>query len=341
MSILDIFNNDAFSTVQLSSAIDRVETVPRELGSRGIFVDNPVRTEKIAVEDREGTLSLIQTSQRGAPLDNKGPDKRKIRDFRTSRIAKKATIHAHELQFLRGFGQEQQIQMAMEEVTRRLSGPNGLLAEVETTWENMRLGAIQGIVTDADASVIYNYYTQFGITQVAEIAFDLTNTADGDLRAMIMKDVIRKMERAAKGLTFNGILAFCGDEFYDALIKNPEVRQTYLNHSAAADLREEYARSFPFGGVTWINYRGTDDNSKVAIAADKVRFIPAGASGAFETAWSPGETFSDIGSLGQPYYAMIEPEQRSEPRFVDVEVYSYPLFLAKRPDMLLRGRAGT
>lgn len=340
MSILDIFNQDAFSMMSMSAAIDKVDTVPNEIGSRGIFVANPIREKKFAVESRQGSLSLIQTSQRGAPLENKGPDKRQVRYFETVRVGKSSTIYADELQFLRGFGMEQQTVMVAEEISRRLSGPNGILADLEATWENMRLGAIQGIVADADASVIYNYFTEFNITQEAEIAFDLANTVDGALREKIKKEVVRKMRRAAKGLVYSGVDAYCGDDFFDALIKNAEVRATYLQHAAASDLRSEYGESFSFGGVNWINYQGTDDNSTVAVAADKVKFTPAGPTGAFEMALSPGETLSEVGSLGRQYYAMIEPEQRSEPRFVTIEVYSYPLFLAKRPDMLLRGRSG-
>lgn len=339
MSILDIFSNDAFSTVEMTDAIDRVETVPQELGNRGIFVDNNVRTEKIAIEDRAGTLSLIQTSERGAPLTNKGADKRKIRDFRTGRIAKKATIHASELAFLRGFSQEAQIQAGQVEIARRLTGPNGLLAEIEMTWENMRLGAIQGIVKDADDSTIYNYFDEFNISAPAEINFELSTKDNGHLRKQIKSQVIRPMRRAAKGMVYSGIDAFCGDNFYDKLHTNPEVYKSYLNQQEASDLREEYAESFVFGGVRWINYQGTDDASTVAIETEKVRFVPRGASGAFEQINSPGETFSDIGTVGRPVYIAIEPEQRSDPRYVDIEVYSYPLFLARRPDTLLSGRS--
>lgn len=342
MTVLDIFSNDAFTMVSMSRAVDRVETVPRMLGELGVFMDNPIRMETVAVEDRSGTLSIIQTSQRGAPVDEKQTEKRKIRDFRTQRIAKTARITASELQFIREFGTEAQVMAVQTEIARRLNGPNGLLADVEATHENMRLGAMQGILTDADDAVLYNYYTEFGIPIPTAIEFDLPNTNSGALRALVQKEVVRWMRRRAKGAPMGGIVALCGDEFWDQLIANPEVRETYLNQQEASELRSGYdGETFDFAGVAWTNYVGTDDNSEVAIPDAEVKFMPAGQSGAFETAWAPGETFSAVGSLGQPVYAVIEPEQRQDPRYVDLEVYSYPLFLNKRPDMCRGGIAGT
>lgn len=340
MPLLDIFNNDAFKPVTLSAAIDKIETVPDHLGSLGVFHDEPVRTETIAIEDRDGTLSLIQTSARGEPLDSESVDKRKIRDFRTRRIAKKVRIMASELQFVRQFGEEQAVIEVQAEIARRLSGPNGLVADVETTWENFRLGCVQGILVDADSSTIENYFTAFGISQPSELAFDLANKVDGNLRAFIQSKIVRPMRRSAKGVTIRGVYALCGDTFWDDFIKNAEVRETYLRQVEARDLRTGYdLEELSYGGVTWANYVGSDDNSKVAIADTKVKFFPSGNTGIFDTAFAPGESFADIGQLGQPLYAKVIPD-RDRDSYVDLEVYSYPLHIAKRPDLLLRGKAG-
>jgi hypothetical protein len=39
--------------------------------------------------------------------------------------------------------------------------------------ENMRLGAVQGLLADADGTTIYNWATEFGQTIPAEVDFDL------------------------------------------------------------------------------------------------------------------------------------------------------------------------
>jgi hypothetical protein len=341
MPFMDIFNQDAFSLTSMLGAVERVDTKPNRLGQLGIFNTNPVRTETIAIEERAGTLSLIQTSGRGDPLDQRTTEKRKIRNFNTSRVAKQDHILASELAFVRQFGTENMIMQLQMELARRLDGPSGLIAEVEMTWENMRLGAVQGILTDADGSVIYNWFDEFGITQATETDFDLDNAspASGVLRKTIQDKVVRAMRRLAKGARYTEIRALCGSAFFDDLIAHPEVRESYLSQVAASELREGYdGTEFRFGGVVWEEYVGTDDNSTVAVGTDKVKFFPSGGGNTvFEVAHSPGESFSHLGQLGEPIYPMVVPDMNRD-QFVDLEVYSYPLFICKRPEMLLRGK---
>ncbi len=338
---IDVLNQDAFSSVSMLAAIERIDTKPDRLGQLGIFTENPIRSATVAVEERAGTLSLIQTSQRGAPLDQRTTETRSIRDFRTARIAKGDRLLASELQFIRQFGTEDQTEEMQVEIARRLSGPAGLLAEVEATWENMRLGAVQGILTDADDSTIYNWFTEFGITQATETDFDLDNASpvSGALRKLVQSDVVRVMRRLAKGARYSGIRALCGSAFFDDLIGHIDVRETFLNQAAASELRAGYdGVAFQFGGVTWEEYIGTDDNSTVAIDTDEVKFFPEGTGNTvFEMALSPGEQIAHIGQLGQPYYPMIIPDTDRD-MWADLEVYSYPLFICKRPEMLLRGK---
>lgn len=338
MPLLDIFGNDAFSMVSMSEAIDKMDTVPGHLGSLGVFNERGIREEKVAIEKRENTLSVIQTTPRGAPLPNRGRTLTNIRDFRTVRVGQQDRILASELQFIRGFGEEMQVKMLQEEIAQRMGL---LLADLQTTLENMRLGAVQGIVTDADDSTIYNYFTEFGISQPSELAFDLANKASGALREFAQKNVVRVLRRKAKGAMIQRIYALCGDDFWDLLLKNAEFRETYLNQVQARELRNGYdLEEVDFAGITWANYVGTDDNSTVAVSATEVKFIPMGPSNIFETVYAPGETFADIGQLGKQFYARVIPEPGTRDTYVDLEVLSYPLHIARRPDLLLRGKSG-
>lgn len=338
MAILDIFANDAFTMVAMSEAVNKIETLPQEISQSGIFIDEPIRESRVAVEEREGTLSLVQTSNRGAPIKSKSDEKRKMRYFDTSRIARSFDLTADELQFIRDFNEEQAVKEVQAEIAQRLSGPSGILNEIRMTHENMRLGAMQGKVLDADGSQIYDYFAEFGITEPDEINFDLKNTTDGALRKLVTAKVVRPMMKARKGMVIRGIDGWCGAQFFDDLIANPEVRATYLQQEAANELREEYfGRSFRFAGVTWREYMGSDDGSKVAVGTNKVKFTPSEASGALSNVWAPGEGFDNVGTLGKEFYTEIIPENRPNPRFVTVEVTSYPLMLNKRPDVFLKG----
>lgn len=343
MATLDIFKQDAFKLTSMLQAIREVDYLPQRLGDMNIFTPNPVRTETVAIEKVGETLALIQTSERGAPLDQRNTEKRTIRDFRTVRIAESDRINASELANIRAFGSESELMQVQTEVMRRLAGPGGLQSKVELTLENMRLGAIQGIVKDADGSTIIDWYSAngFGVTQPTEIDFDLDNAspASGAVRKKCAQ-VVRAMMRAAKGVWVPGtrVHAFCGDNFWDDLTAHSEVRQTYLNTQQAMDLRTGTAyEMFNYGGITFENYRGTDDGSTVGINTDQAKFFPVNAPGAFLEVFSPGEQFAHIGQLGEPIYPMIVPD-RDRDMYADVEVYSYPLHVCTRPLMLQRAR---
>jgi len=123
------------------------------------------------------------------------------------------------------------------------------------------------------------------------------------------------------------------------MIKSPEIRTTYLNWTAAAALREPTAfGTFPFAGVEFINYRGTDDNSTVAIAPDEAKFFPANAPGLFQVAWAPAEFMGDENRLGRPVtpLTLVDPSGRNA--WARVEVYSYPLYICTHAQVLFRGR---
>ena len=341
MSIFDIFNNDAFSLVSMLDTVDSMEYLPNGLGAMGIFTPRPVRTETVAIESRDGVLGLIQTTQRGAPIEQSTHNKRKLRDFRTSRIAKGDRITASELAFVRGHGEEQQVVMLQQEIARRLDGPDGIMSNIELTMEHMRLGAIQGIVNDADGSEIYNWFTEFGVTPATEIPFNFAAQTEGDLRTFC-NVISRDMKRAAKGAWGAGtrIHALCGDNFWDELVALPEVRQTYLNRGESKYVEGGGSyESFTYGGILWENYQGTDDGTTVSIDTDSVKFFPTNAPGAFLEVFSPGEQFSHIGALGQRAYPQVVRDVQRD-TYVDLEACSYPLLVCTRPAMLQSGRRG-
>lgn len=346
MATTDIFNDDAFGLVEQTDALNKTEFQPSLLRSMNLFMPKRVRTETIAIEQKNGVLNVISTSERGAPLEQRSAGKRDIRDFRTVRIAKGDVITASELAGVRAFGSETEFMQVQAEVADRLNGPAGLMRDVELTWEHHMLGAVQGIVYDADNStIINNWFDEWGVTQDAEIDFDLDNAspASGAVRKKCTQ-VQRQMMKAAAGAWVPGrtqIVALCGDAFWDDITTHEEPRSTYLNTQQAADLRNDVGNAyetFRYGGITWINYRGTDDGSKVAIGTDKVAFFPVNAPGVFQAAYSPGEWFSVINMPGQDVYSRTRPDPMDPDARALIDVYSYPLFICTRPKMLQRGK---
>lgn len=349
MDILNVFRNDAFSSISLTSWVDRIPYVPSGIGALDIFEPVPLRTTAMAVEERNGVLVLIPTSPRGSPRTERVTEKRKMRYFDVPRLFHGDTIRASELQNVREFigagGIAQTVLMQMvTEVQRRLSGPTGVLTNLDYTEEYHRLGAIQGILLDANGSTLYNWFNEFEISQPSSIAFNLAGgatAATGTLRPLC-NNLKRAMRRAAQGawLPSTRVFALCGDEFFDGFVNHMDVKQTYLNFMDAREIRNGQSfnefEQFVWAGITWLNYRGSDDNSTIAIPTNEAKFFPKGAPGVFQKGMAPGESFEWVNQPGKPRYVRMIPDiKRNE--FTEVEAETYPLHICTRPDMLQTG----
>lgn len=338
MLTMNIFNDDAFSATSMLTAVNKVGYTPGLLGSLpGLFIPTPVRTEAIWIEEQTDGPALIQTSPRGAPPNRVQGIRREARPFKTKRLAEASRITASELAGIRAFGSETELKQLMAEIASR---QQKMKNNMDLTFENWRLGCVQGIVLDADGSTIIDWASELGQTIPAEVDFDLDNASPvaGILRKRCTT-AIRTMTRALKGLGGNAVrfMALCGDDFWDDLIAHPEVRATYLNYQAAASLRDPVAwETFVFGGITWINYRGTDDGSTVAIGTDKAKFFPVGA-GIFQWAMAPGESFAELNQPGQEFSSMIV-RDKDRDQWADIEMYAYPLPVCTMPSALYRAR---
>lgn len=339
MASMDIFNNSAFSMTSLTGAVSKVGYKPQLLGSLGIFEPMPVRTRTVFVDRRENKMVLIPSSPVGAPPKELQVDPRNAVPLKTTRLAEGFTLYAEEIQGIRAFGSESEFAQVQAEYLRRMASVRD---DMDLTHEFHRLGALQGLLLDADGtSVIYDYFTEFGVTKPAVIDFDLDNPTPvpGSLRKKCA-EVVRSMTRSSKGAFTQGttIHALVGDAFFDDFITHPEVEKTYLNWAAAADLRQDQSfGAFTFGGITWHNYRGTDDNTTVAINPDEAKFFPVGAKDVFKKAMAPAEFGPYVNTLGQDTYA-INIVDRDRQAFTRGELYSYPLYFCQRPDVLRTGK---
>lgn len=337
MLTMNVFAQDAFSAIQLSAAVDKIDYVPQYLSAvPGLFVPDPVRTEAIWIEERTTGALILPFSPRGAPPHQTGGDKRKARAFRTLRFGDASRITASELLAIRAWNSEVALKDLQTEIARRQFK---IKQNMQLTKEFHLLNCVtQAKVLDADATLMYDWAVEFEQSIPGEINFDLSNT--GRHVRKLCADVRRSIQRNLKGVgVARDVIGLCGDNFWNDLTSNAEVVQTYLNWSAASDLRGPLGREwgeFRYGDVTFVNYRSTDDGTTVGIPTDKCKFFPVGAD-IFRLAYSPGERFEHLGQLGQETYsAMVLDDDRNS--WADVEVYSYPLPVCIMPQALYQAR---
>jgi hypothetical protein len=353
---INLFDSDPFSLVTMTTAINKRPYVPMFLESLGIFTPTPIRTEDAAVViDDSGAITIIPTTVRGAPPIEQVTKPQSIRRFTTPRVAIGDTIRSSELQniiarsALAGGSAQMMISDLQSEMAYRLDGPGGgLRGKQNATKERMRLGAISGLVLDADDSVLYDWPTLFGVSLPAEIDFNLdaSSPVPGALTTLL-RQTNRLILRAAKAgnLSNVSVLALCGDAFFDAFVTHPDVitkYQFFTNNgsmtSAAGNMPNVPAFSlFNFAEIDWVNYRGTDDNTTIKLDTNKCKFIPRNIPGLFQEVLSPGEDFQSLNEYGLPLYTMVIPD-RDRNQYVRLETYSYPMYVATRPEVLFSGK---
>lgn len=339
MATMDVFNSSAFSMTSMTAAVDKLSYTPTFLYNLpGLIVPVPVTTEHVFIEARANGPAVIQTTPRGADPINRDPDARDARAFKTVRVAEKSRIKASEVQGIRAFGSETELQTVQTEVARRQMLMRN---DMQLTFENLTMGMVQGLVKDADGSTLFDWASLLGQTIPDEIPFNLTDAspASGAVRRLC-DGVTRSVLRGLRGLGGDAVrvIGLCGDTFWDDLTANEEVRQTFLNTQEASQLRTGTAfGQFSYGGITFINYRGTDDGSTVGVNTDLVKFFPVGA-GIFQWARAPGESIEVVNTFGQEVYSMMILDPTGLNEWAEAHMRAYPLPVCTMPQALARGK---
>ncbi len=333
--MLDIFRNKAFSVVSLTDAVNKIEYLPTRTLDLGLFEAKGVKTVTVAIEEKGGVLELVQSSERGSPANQNNKDMRKIRDLRCIHLATEDTIPADEILGVRKFGSENEVQDIQSELNERMEK---VTRNFDATRENLRIGAIKGLITDADASTIYDLGTEFGVSLPAEVDFDLDagSPAAGVVRKKCHA-VQRGIATALGQAPFQYVHAFCGDAFFDDLISHTEISAAYerwvANGQVGEFLRVGMAySSLLYAGILFENYRGSV-NGTALIHTDKCRFFPVGVPGLFKEYFAPADFVETVNTVGLPRYAKVATDTEFQ-RWVKLHVQSNPLPLCTRPAVL-------
>ena len=164
------------------------------------------------------------------------------------------------------------------------------------------------------------------------------------LRQTIAKRLKDAQNTAAMLTTFNevdmsGVMAL-RNQYKDAFEKRHGVKLGFMGffvRACVTALKEIPAINAEIDG-TDIVYKNHYDIG-VAVGTDKVQFFPVGARGAFKVGWAPADEFKPfLGQRGREYVGMVLADPSGREAWDRVELYSYPLFIATRPEMLLRAR---
>ena len=320
---MDIFNDDAFSVVSLTKAIEDTPFVPGRVGQLGIFSEEGVSTTAVYIEKVGSTVSLVPAASRGSSGRPMGNDKRQMIPFTATHLPQRASILADEVQNLRAFGSETEVETAQRLMNRKLAK---MRRDLDTTIEYQRIGAIKGSILDSDGTTeLLNLHTAFGTSVTSHNL--VLGTAGTKVRNKVI-EARRKMEAALGGLTYSGARVLCSASFFDALVGHAKVEAAFDRYMNGEFLREDQRGGFYFAGVFWEEYRGQVGANKF-IADGEAWMVPEGVPDLFVTNYAPADYMETVNTLGQAYYAKQEPKDFN--KGIDVETQSNPIHICTRP----------
>jgi hypothetical protein len=331
--MLNPFSNDAFEMVALTAAINRIPTNYGRLAQLNLFPGEGVRTRTILIEELNGVLTLLPTMPVGAPATLGTQAKRKVRSFVIPHIPHEDVVLPEEVQGVRAFGSETELDTLSALLARKLAVMRG---KMDITLEFLRMGALKGVILDADGSVLYDLFNEFQILQKS-VNFQL-GTAGTEIITKCL-EVKRHIEDNLRGEYMTGVYCLCSPGFFDGLTTHPKVKEAYQFFMRNQQLGNDYRSGFTFGGITFEEYRGqaTDAAGTVRkfIGDDEAQFFPMGTASTFKTYFAPADFNETANTIGLPLYAKQAP--RKFERGTDLHVQMNPLPLAARPEVLVRG----
>ncbi|MCW5982700.1 MAG: major capsid protein [Bryobacteraceae bacterium] len=331
--ILNPFASDAFEMAALTAAINKIPNNYGRLEQLNLMPGAGVRTRTIIIEEMSGVLNLLPTQPVGAPGTLGTVGKRKVRSFVIPHIPHDDTVLPEEVQGIRAFGAETETDALANLLAQKLATMRNKHA---ITLEHLRMGALKGVILDADGSTLYDLYTEFNIV-AKTVSFALANAQTEVLTKVL--EVKRHIEDNLKGEFMTGVMCLCSAGFFDSLTTHAKVKEAYSRWQNGLALLSDNRTGFTFGGITFEEYRGqaTDaaGNVRKFIADDEAHFFPLGTASTFRTYFAPADFNETANTLGLPLYAKQEP--RKFGRGTDLHSQSNPLPVCLRPEVLVKG----
>lgn len=329
----DILNDDAFSLSQLTLALNDLKHVPGRIGELGLFSEQGIATTSVSIERVGQTVKLVASAPRGSAGQTQSQEKRNLRSFNIVHLPQYDAIVADEIQNLRAFGSETEVQTMQALVNGKMEV---MKTNLDVTIEFQRFGAIKGQVLDADGStVLLDLYQEFNTSQqTVDMGLDVDTTK---VKQKCV-EVQRSVEAALGGLRYSGLRAMCSETYFDALVGHPAVEAAYDRWMSGEFKRTQQrdmngGGGFWFGGIYWEEYRGQVGNQKF-IADGEAYLIPEGVPNLFKTYYGPADYFETVNTMGLPYYA--RQHMATNGKRAELETQSNPLHLNTRPASVLR-----
>ncbi|MCS4534244.1 major capsid protein [Neisseria montereyensis] len=323
---MPLSSESKFGVKALTAAINKIPAVPTQIRDLGVFEPQYLTTTYVNIEYSEGRLSLVQSKERGESGQAIPAKDRVIKTFRIPHLPENDVVRADDVQNLRGFGTDK-AETVESAVTDKLQ--DGKL-NLEYTREHLMLGALQGKILDADGTMLYDLYKEFGVKRET---FDWSlDSADTEVGKMI-DTTIAKLRAKQKGAMVTGWVALCGLDFLEALKYHDKMKAIYERYKEGAVYRDGTLNpiAFEHGGIKFIQYVGDFGAKGAKIESDKAILMPVGRK-LYTEAFAPADMNATVNTRALPYYASRE--KLTHDKGWSLHMQSNPLPIALRPELV-------
>ena len=341
--ILDVFNDQAFSAVSLTDTVNMVPNSYGRINELNLFNNEPVSTTSVAIDVNNGVLNLLPMRPRGGPASVGTRERQRLESFVIPHIPHDDAVLALDVQNMLARAPRLGLENVLGAVNRKLIT---MRRKHAITLENLRVGAIKGVILDYDGSTFLNLFTRFGVTQ-KEIDFAL-GTGATDVGAKL-REMSGYMEDNLLGDTMTGVMGLASPSWFAKYVGHASVKDAYKFFASTQNPnRDDVRRGFTFQGVTIEEYRGSatfmnaDGSTSTVtrfIPDGDVRFFPLGTSETFTNWWAPPDFVDEVNTApGLDAQVFVAPLERMKfGKGMEMHTESNPLPLCKRPNLLVRG----
>lgn len=321
-----------FDCTEMTAAVNKLPALPVYFSR--LFEVKGVKTTTVSLDIKKGRIVLISDSERNtAPesLAGRGA-KREWKHLSCAHLAMSDTLAPEDVQDVRAFGTTEPISVAEVYNDKMQQLKNNLTA----TMEFHRLGAIKGVVLDANGTtVLHDIFQTFGATKkTLDIAFPKTAADDANPILTSILKAKRHVEAAMGGTPFGHIECIIGSDAYDMLTSHVLVRKYFEDWLVR---RQDFGdndyrkRGFTYGGLTFVE-RSEVVGGRTMVEAKKGHVYPVGP-GIFKQYHAPADWIEAVNTVGLEYYSRMD--EKPKGRGYDIEVQTNPLTLCTYPEALV------
>lgn len=333
MATIRSFTN-AFEMVDYTEELLLVPNQWGLINDLGIFRKESVAQHSITIESNAGTLAVITDQVRGAKNLANQDTTRNLRSFAIPHFPLDDYVTPQDVQGKRAYGKADEAETKEAVIARKLAR---IRMNHAITMETARAYALTtGAIYAPNGTVAGNYYTDFGVTR-KEIDF-VFGTSTTEINEKIEEAIAHIQDNMLSGEVVNEIIVLASPEFFGKLIKHAKIVEAYKYYSSTQEpLRNRQGtglyRRFSHGGVTFVEYRGSYNGSRLIPAGDAYA-VPVGTQDTFITYFSPANKFSFVNTLGEEAYAFVTKDMSDEKETIQTEHNA--LHLVRRPQGVVR-----